>query len=274
MEKSRLVKNKNHPIDSYTRGRCQVNSEDEYVWYVTFISIVFGVLISVWVQPFAELIKQNNGDSISEVLISSKALIGYLMLLILVCLWWWYGIFLGQISPANGFLMYLYDFVSLGTFAVSARLWFIREDENFVFPIAVIVACILMAIRFCIVYKYSPEKSSERRAISAALVVVVAEIIFISGNYIDGFKPEVLNKLIIVLMFCGIMATFLAVLETEGMRWGSSTSLTKLPSDKLKFISRNQPLNLRDEDISEALLICSSAKSLFEQDLRVRPETL
>ena len=31
-------------------------TDAEYRWYLTFISIVFGVFISLWVQPFFELV--------------------------------------------------------------------------------------------------------------------------------------------------------------------------------------------------------------------------
>ncbi len=63
--------------------------------------------------------------------------------MMLVCLWWWYGIFIGKIDPAKGFPMFAYDFVSLGSFAIAFRVW----PQPFAFPVTVFVAALDIGVR-------------------------------------------------------------------------------------------------------------------------------
>ena len=84
-------------VDDFTSGR-------QFSWYLAFISIVFGIFISFWVQPLATLI--DNGNTEQELInafISKNSIRGLLAFLMLICLWWWYGTFLGRIAPARLF---------------------------------------------------------------------------------------------------------------------------------------------------------------------------
>ena len=75
----------------------------ELTWYVTFISIVFGVFISVWIQPLErdEIKERFPPKGVSDILFLAR---GILMFAILICLWWWYAIFLGNIDPLTASL--------------------------------------------------------------------------------------------------------------------------------------------------------------------------
>src|SRR3972149_1984332 len=139
-------------------------TEDE--WYVTFISIVFGVFISVWIEPLASLIQMYS--SLEEVLFTFVIARGLLMLLILICLWWWYAMFLGKVEPAKGFVLDFYDFLSLGAFAVAARFW----HRSLLFPTTVLYASALMLYRFWRARRWLSPHSNERKALHNALVVL------------------------------------------------------------------------------------------------------
>ena len=143
-------------------------------WYFVFISIIFGVFIAVWIEPVTALFPYTDGDvtdagasamastaapgfestsianfsggfeRLENRIMTKEVLIGVIMFVILVCLWWWYGTFLGNLSPANGFWLYFYDFVTLCSFAIAFRLWY----HPIVFPIIVVIAAALMLARF------------------------------------------------------------------------------------------------------------------------------
>ena len=90
--------------------------------YMAFISIVSGVFMAVWLEPVARLFPHELSprEVITRVM-SRDGLRGSLIFLILLCLWWWYAWFLGQIDPARGFVLFAFDFVTLCAFAMGFR---------------------------------------------------------------------------------------------------------------------------------------------------------
>ena len=190
-------------------------------WYVTFISIVFGVFISVWIQPFAG----EHFETVQFVLV----LRGFIMFMILVCLWWWYAFFLGQIEPANGFLMYLYDFTTLASFAIGFRFW----DQPNLFPLSVLLGAGLMLVRFVFARNCVDRPSPERDAMVIAFRVLSFIIVFLAGiagaafYFNPGGDPTAIKTrlaaihfAVMVLLAAGIIGTLLAVRKAEGLRWG------------------------------------------------------
>ena len=63
-----------------------MSDDKEYSWFMTFISIVFGVLVSVWVQPLGSVLADNNPQHPVDFLDWAR---GGLMLLVLISLWYW-----------------------------------------------------------------------------------------------------------------------------------------------------------------------------------------
>lgn len=197
----------------------------EITWYITFISIVFGVFISVWVTPL-------EGKAISDAvppktfqhfLLLSR---GVLTFLLLICLWWWYAIFLGNINPATGFLMYVFEFTTLAFFAVGFRYW----DHPILFPSAVLIGATLMLLRFIfIVWEGLVDvESKEWSALIIAIGTLVVYIVFILGAFAVTFvarlqveqRLSIVHNVVTFLLFVGIVATMLAVDKAEGFAWG------------------------------------------------------
>lgn len=152
------------------------------------------------------------------------------MFLILICLWWWYAIFLGTVYPANGFLMYLYEFTTLAAFAMAFRYW----SEKYLFPIAVLLGSFLMLIRFILIY-YSDtlaETSKEGQALFIAVITLLIYVVAMSGalaviamgGVAASKKLNILHQVTNTLLLVGVLATVLAVDKAEGIKWGSPPS--------------------------------------------------
>ena len=105
-------------------------------WYVAFISIVFGVFISVWAEPMTATLRLTIAESEDPTVTYLLLARGFLLFLVLVCLWWWYAIFLAKVDPAKGFIMFAYDFLSLGAFSLAFSVW---ESET-IFSFTVMIA--------------------------------------------------------------------------------------------------------------------------------------
>ena len=239
-------------------------TERDSNWYFVFISIIFGVFIAVWIEPVTNFfpydgtlagsaeVRDTSGvpasshataaganspmkfarafDELGDRIVAKEMLIGAIMFLILVCLWWWYGTFLGNLSPAKGFWLYLYDFITLCNFAIGFRLWY----HPIVFPIISVVAATLMLVRFVGVLILVDEVKAASRARSALLVAIGVLVIFVGigigmvampylqASSADEYLRVVIKSwgiyqmIVIVLLVAGIVSTILAVSITEG----------------------------------------------------------
>lgn len=238
--------------DTNGNSKPQKIEADQSGWYLIFISIIFGVLISVWIVPTGEMLFDEaqgpsryladfSAQDLNAVLsrLGGVDLIrGMLMFLILVSLWWWYGFFLAQIHPANGFPMYFFDFCSLCSFALAFRVW----SDIYLFPLAVFLASTLMLIRFWFAKSHTRTRSNARHAIKVALLVLfmflaaamVATItvgfFFVMSN--EEFSPGLLriawdgmHAMVMILLIIGIGVTVYAVKSTEGLKWGKPKSI-------------------------------------------------
>lgn len=210
-------------------------------WYLTFISIIFGVFIAVWIVPIAKLYPEppNAQDGLKrtlKTLLSADSGRAALMFIMLICLWWWYGTFLGRISPAVGFWTYMYDFISLCSFAIAFRMW----DHRWLFPMVVFFAAGLMLVRFGYAYQSIVSGSDAQRAMLAAIVALALFIAVAGSAIILGFaayraaaaeyesSPNItyfgslgkrwgwIENSVVGLLIVGIVATFYAVWTTEG----------------------------------------------------------
>lgn len=212
-------------------------------WYLTFISIIFGVFIAVWIVPIARQYRKPDDPNIPDdlqrtlkTLSSASSGRAGLMFIMLICLWWWYGTFLGRISPAVGFWTYMYDFISLCSFAIAFRMW----DNRWLFPMVVFFAAGLMLLRFGVAFQSITSGSDAERAMLAAIVALALFIIAAGSALIGGFvayravAPEnrlsadvsyyksfeniwgSIEKCVVGLLVVGIIATFYAVYTTEG----------------------------------------------------------
>lgn len=208
----------------------------EFPLYLTFISIVFGVFIAVWVQTLT-------GEAVRAVVSPPLASPpfkwdGFLMLvrallmfMILICLWWWYAIVLGKISPAKGFIMYFYDFVSLGSFAVAFRFW----DQRYVFPGAVFFGGFFMFWRVLIAHESITPGSDASIALSYGVGGFILFFVFFLGavgvlwiarkHLSFDFRLTILNYVAMALLFEGVVFTFVAARYTEG--WFGALHVTE-----------------------------------------------
>lgn len=155
--------------------RTEEDKKDDVRFYLIFISLVFAVFLSVWIVPIGKLFDIPGGSpqDVLDAFLSETNVQGVVMFAILVSLWWWYGKFLGQIDPATGFVMFAYDFVSLGSFAIAFRVW----PQPIVFPAAVCFAALLMLIRFEFANGYLKRQNYSRdcparKAIRAANIIL------------------------------------------------------------------------------------------------------
>ncbi len=211
---------------------------NEHGWYVTFISIIFGVFISVWVEP---MVKQpifgDNSLSLESILMLTR---GILMFAILICLWWWYAIFLGKVEPADGFLMFSYDFSSLAAFAIAFRMWDIPK----LFSVTVFIGAFAMFIRLIFAKRHVHKDSKEQKALKVAVGTLKGFMIYFFGafsvlNLLDAQSvklsilgvtttiPMLVNIGVMGVLVTGIAATISAVTKSEGLKWGNPEELER-----------------------------------------------
>ena len=205
--------------------------EKDVNWYVAFISIVFGVFISVWAEPMAATLKLTileDGDNNATYLLLAR---GLLLFLILVCLWWWYAFFLAKVEPAKGFLMFAYDFLSLGAFSLAFSVW---ESET-VFAFTVMIAAGAVMFRFLLAWPKAVEK--ERTALKFALSVLALFTVFMGVSWglssIAGLDidPKIYQVGIGLFLLMSFVATACAVFCIEGgFRWGEAPESNDLIS--------------------------------------------
>jgi len=148
--------------------------------YLIFISIIFAMLLSVWIVPVGMLFEKagSEPEDVFNALFSGENIQGIVMFGILICLWWWYAIFIGKLNPAVSFIMFSYDFISLGTFSIAFRLWL----HPIVFPFTILIAALFMLGRFWYTKKTlqsddRPDDCSAMRAINSALIVLLTIIV-------------------------------------------------------------------------------------------------
>ncbi len=205
-------------------------------FYLIFISLVFAVFLSVWIVPIGEMfdIPEEDPEAVLNAFLSVRNIQGVVMFAILVSLWWWYGKFLGQIDPATGFVMFGYDFVSLGSFAIAFRVW----PHQIVLPAAICFAALLMLIRFAFSngflkrQNYSRECPA-RRAIRAANIILgfligasAFSVLFAAYLVLGTIDPSLytkfwsaINWIVTALLVVGVGVTIYAAKITEGFEF-------------------------------------------------------
>lgn len=206
-------------------------------FYLVFISIVFGVFFAVWIVPLSKYYHGQPKTDIKttlNILWTLNMFRGAVTFVMLVCLWWWYGTFIGHIAPAVGYWVYLYDFVTLCSFAVAFQMW----NHQSVFPMMVFLAAGLMLGRFSFAYQNIEAGSNAQSAMWGAIVILAAfmltAIASIIGAYNENRKAKKnspasvsisdslvdiwasVEKSILALLVIGIGITFYAVWITEG----------------------------------------------------------
>ena len=206
-------------------------------WYSVFLSIIFGVFISVWIQPFAGEIMHKTkilgpDNEIQSLMVIFRAI---LMFGILICLWWWYSQFLARISPATGFLMYAFDFISLAFFSLAFRFW---DPTGTIFPVSVFFGSLFMFVRFLVVFLHSEnigKDTGDYQALRNIMILLTLFMFFLGGGAFvmmilsykgvldDSLLKAVIDVIILALLFLGIIATLVSVRSVEkGFNWGYS----------------------------------------------------
>ena len=144
---------------------------------------------------------------------------------ILICLWWWYGIFLGRIDPARTFFKFGFDFLSLCSFAIAFRFW----NNAQVSPFIVFFAAALMFLRFGFALVQSRKNRKATLALACALGILFCFIAFAAGMGFTIYIFEVEISKVLKIMEFGVMAllgmgifiTVIAVKITEGLAWST-----------------------------------------------------
>jgi hypothetical protein len=217
---------------------------DDQRWYLMFISIVFGVFISVWIEPIVQIFPPLEGgnpyldmQNTIKLLFSMRTMTGAIMFIMLICLWWWYGIFLGSVAPARGFWAFLYDFISLCFFAVAFRMW----SHPSLFPIIVSLASGLMLGRFFFAFKHTEAGSKRRKALTTALITLTlflvgalsagAMVAIIGVSEFLTKKWYIIQSGTLILLGFGIFATFVAVSMLEGYPFANKMDTNRRQTD-------------------------------------------
>ena len=137
--------------------------------------------------------------------------------------------FLGRIDPARSFFKYGFDFLTFCSFAITFRTW----ANPGVFPIMVLFSAGLMTVRFGITWKNWKQASNVDElgnALKALLYLLVTlslfmivAVVFVLSAWVFKAKPEAMKPVIdwgvSGLLFIGVLATFGAVVATEGLTW-------------------------------------------------------
>lgn len=227
----------------------------EFEPYPTFMSVVFGVFLSVWVQPFPDAFappcssEYNTGDI--AVLVR-----GFVMFGVLISLWWWYAVFFGTRYPAKTFSLFSYDFVSLGVFALGFRFW----HASAIFSVLVALGALLVAVRAVITtFSITPDKHDTlalRINITAALILFLCYGIIIVWEFstTDMTLHAILQKLHPVLLSFAIIATVAAAYSVEGLPWpitqvwGSLSQLIRSTTGGAQDLDASSPTEARSTD--------------------------
>jgi len=242
-------------------------------WYLTLISLLFGVFISLWMDGLAK-----HGEMPDH---PGGLALGLLVLLVLVCLWWWYGVFLGRVSPANNILLYVWDFATLATFAYGARSW--AQPEQFM--VALVIAVFMMAFRVALAWRESTPRSEDRYAVRGVTAVLVASAILIGTFWLgatagsdevasgkEAFVPAknmwMLTSTLFIVLGLGCCVTFYAAWATEGVSRIRVGGLRPQMRPKLQVILANPPANVSSQDIQVLRQCAVSGLPMFESLLR------
>ena len=253
--------------------------------YLTLMSILFGLLISVWVASFTDRFKEHaplqapdqsqvqspdlsqeqaHGQSQVQESNAEKSQLKYLLrgilvLSTLVCLWWWYAIFLGRVAPTTGFFTYGLDFLTIAAFASGAALW---HDRRY-YALAVTIASVLMGLRLWRAVLNSKDARDRHAALCVIVVLGIGAIglclmllgAMLSGSLRSlGILERFLWLWVYVIPLGGILVTVIGVWLTEGL----SLPLGRTASgrSRLGFIpSKPRPNKVAAEDL-ETLRLC------------------
>lgn len=150
-------------------------NNDDATWYVSFISIVFGVFISVWATQTAIVLNlaftcEGQCDPTLTILVR-----GGFLFAILICLWWWYAKFFFAVAPPKTFLMYFYDFLSLGIFAIAFSTWRTEVCYNF----AVTTGAVAVALRLVFAYRSKSMNTHKRIVLFIPFISLTPYILYV-----------------------------------------------------------------------------------------------
>lgn len=193
------------------------------VWYERFTSIIFGVFITVWIIPFADLFPNDqNNSAFLETLSFGFPVRGLLMFLVLICLWWWYARVISVVLPAKGFCLFVYDFITLASFALAFRFW----SHDFAYPVTIIMGAALMFLRLCSILPGIWKEKAIRWVVISALIlsglIAFGGVIFVAAlYYVDAVEEiwNVVRGIVTTLLCLGVLVTLIAVHLTERLSW-------------------------------------------------------
>jgi hypothetical protein len=223
-------------------------------WYVAFISIIFGLFISVWIAPVPALLALHSNNQLRQQKIVSWDCVntaflmarGLITFIILVCLWWWYAFFIGRLSPANNLYSYMFAFFSLAVFALGFRLW----HTELLFPAAVFFGASAMIIRVSRLRRECALPEVEGKAlnqvywalkiilgsfVAAGVGAIIATVIYHQNQPIDPLSKDnwksLFQVLVLLLLVAGVFASVRAHrIVSRSSRTDSLPSSRDMPS--------------------------------------------
>lgn len=236
------------PSPSSTRAPEPKEFYTSFGAYSAFMSVVFGVFVSVWIQPLSDLIS-GPAPSPPVSALATALYTGAPMFGVLVCLWWWYAVFLGRCHPSNSFFMYGYDFSSLVVFALGFRFWHYDTLLDFIVPLG----SVFVGIRIFFAKQYGAlskhDSSAAWIAIVTTLFILLASLLVFVDDILQG-NLDWSSKLHVyrpILLIIGVIATVAAALIIEGMPQ-SLRSLLRWSIRSVRYVWRHTEEMARSED--------------------------
>ncbi len=179
----------------------------EKTLYVGFLTLTFGVFIAVWVEPMSKVISgaQFNGWEVLR---------GIFVFTTLICLWWWYTHIVGEISPAQTFGLYAFDFVTLGVFAMGFSSW----TNPAIFNWVIIIGSALAMIRLVYIWKKARDSERMRKVFWFAFVPItlfathqlIVAIGLLTGSLVIANPDSYIDGAATVYLAAVLIATILA----------------------------------------------------------------
>ena len=195
--------------------------------YSAFMSVVFGVFVSVWIQPLSD--SRVTSGALAFAGVPWVAVThGAPMFLTLISLWWWYAMFLGRCHPSNTFYMYTYDFLSLVVFAIGFRFWHRNGVLALIIPLDSFLVCwrIFVAKHYYIKQyakrlredRVNRDLRATRIAIRTAAGIFTISFVVLISDALRGYFDlhRMAQSWLFILLFAGFIATVWAAVIVDG----------------------------------------------------------
>lgn len=140
--------------------------------FLTSISVLFGVCVSLWATPFFSINLMNFAERWFD---------SILVFTTLVSLWWWYVVLLPATHPSSQYWHYLFDFAGLGAFALASRSWDRPKILFFLVGCATVIILLRFSWAFFYYYKHTWKKKNNsngrlfKQAFASCMIIIMSK---------------------------------------------------------------------------------------------------